>query len=230
MNVSRATALALTRDTITLMNKIKAVSSVIFFAPAPLVEAVSSVCDSDMVGAQDCHEEARGAYTGGVAASHLYDVGARIVLVGHSECRQRGDDDARIAQKIQRAHEAGLKTILCVGESLSQREEGRQLEVVARQMALGIAPYAIAYEPLWAIGTGRVPHGEEIAAMHHHIGGLFDGAILYGGSVTGDNASELCCVAGVDGLLVGGASLSLDTFAAIVQGVETSLANKHKLK
>lgn len=226
----RATALALTGDTITLMNKIKARSSVLFFVPAPLLEAVSSVCDSGMVGAQDCHEEAHGAYTGGVAASHLYDVGARTVLIGHSECRQRGDDDARIAQKIQRAHEAGLKTILCVGESLKQREEGRQLDVVARQIALGIAPYAIAYEPLWAIGTGRVPHDEEIAAMHHHIGGLFDGAILYGGSVTADNASELACIGGVGGLLIGGASLSFNTFAPIVESVEISLAKRDKLK
>lgn len=183
------------------------------------------------VGGQDCHAAALGAFTGSVSAEMLKDAGATLVIVGHSERRAGfGETDADVATKVEAALRAGLEPIVCVGETLEERDAGRAVEVVTGQVA-GSLPdavrgqaFAVAYEPVWAIGTGRTPTTEQVAEMHAAIrGALIDrlGAattpILYGGSVNPKNAAELLAVDEVGGALVGGASLKADDFLAIVR-------------
>jgi triosephosphate isomerase len=183
------------------------------------------------LGGQDCHPEAQGAHTGDVAAEMLREVGASLVILGHSERRQdHGESDALIRAKVGAARRAGLTPIVCVGEKEAEREAGRAEEVVGGQLA-GSLPDdfagVIAYEPVWAIGTGRTPTGEDIAAMHRFLrktlaarfGAARAGAIplLYGGSVKPANAAEILKTVEVDGVLVGGASLVSDDFLAIAR-------------
>ncbi len=189
-------------------------------------------------GGQDlCDEAGPGAYTGEVSAAMLLDLGCRYVIVGHSERRALyGEDDALVAKKFALAHAAGLVPILCVGELLEQREAGETEAVIARQLdavldiAGGVEALAdtavIAYEPVWAIGTGLTASPEQAQAVHAFIrqrldarqDGLGGGVrILYGGSVKPDNAAELFAQADIDGGLIGGASLQADSFAAICQ-------------
>ncbi len=178
-----------------------------------------------IVGAQDVAPGRFGAMTGDVSAAMLADAGARLVIVGHSERRtHHGERDAAVRAKAEAALAEGLLPIICVGETLAQREAGQTLAVLAEQLVGSLpAPaagrVAIAYEPVWAIGTGRTPTAEQVAQAHAHIAALAGAGrpVLYGGSVKPDNAAALSAVPGVDGLLVGGASLKAAEFLAIVR-------------
>ncbi len=197
---------------------------------APIAEALAS--SSIALGGQNCHGEPKGAHTGEISATMLKDAGCAYVILGHSERRaEQGESDAVVCAKIEAARGAGLSAILCVGETLAQRDAGQALDVVARQLEAslpkGLDPseIAVAYEPVWAIGTGRTPTPLQIAEVHAHIrtclGGLVrdpgNTRILYGGSVKPDNAQALMSVANVDGALVGGASLVAADFWAIAK-------------
>lgn len=201
--------------------------------PFTLVGAMVAAVPGAAVGGQDCHSAASGAFTGSVAAPMLADIGASVVIVGHSERREGfAESDVDVRAKAEAGLAAGLSVILCVGEPLAVRESGGAIDYVLQQVA-GSVPadfdphrLAIAYEPIWAIGTGLVPTVADVAAMHGAIRGAlanrFGGAaedmrILYGGSVNGDNAAELLGAGDVDGALVGGASLTAAKFLPIVE-------------
>jgi triosephosphate isomerase (TIM) len=184
------------------------------------------------IGGQDCHAKASGAHTGDVAAEMLKDAGAGFVIVGHSERRaDHAESDAVVRAKAEAAHRAGLAAIVCIGETHAQRTSGETLAVVARQLAGSVPDGAtaantiVAYEPVWAIGTGLTPTAADVAAVHAAVrADLIDrfgpaGAgmrLLYGGSVKPSNAAELMGVANVNGALVGGASLKADDFLGII--------------
>ena len=203
--------------------------------PATLASQVGDVLQGSPIGlgGQDCHAKANGAFTGDVSAEMWADLGARFVIVGHSERRQHhGETDAIVAAKAAAVCLAGLIPIICVGESLAERDAGKTLAVIATQLAgsipdeAGRADTVIAYEPVWAIGTGRTPTVAQVEEVHQAVGRALDarfGAaglqirVLYGGSVKPDNAAELMAVAGVDGALVGGASLKAADFLAIAR-------------
>jgi len=191
------------------------------------------------IGAQDCHHQAGGAHTGCVSAGMIREAGARLAIVGHSERRaDQHESDALVQAKAAAALAAGLDVILCVGESEEQRAAGDHLAVVARQLAAslpeerGAAELVIAYEPIWAIGTGRTATPADVAEMHSALRrslaerlGEYTAAntrILYGGSVKADNAAELFAVADVDGALVGGASLTAAQFVPIIEAAARS--------
>jgi triosephosphate isomerase (TIM) len=183
------------------------------------------------IGGQDCHAAAAGAFTGDLAAEMLKDAGAAAVIVGHSERRTlHGETDAQVRDKAQAAWRAGLTAIVCIGETRSEREAGRTLDVLGRQIDGSVPDGAtgtnlvVAYEPVWAIGTGLTPTVADVAEAHEFVRRRIaarhrDAAqavrILYGGSVKPSNAPELLGVANVDGALVGGASLKADEFLAI---------------
>jgi len=205
--------------------------------PATLLSRADSiVAGAFHLGGQDCHAQPSGAFTGDVSAGMLKDAGASHVIVGHSERRHyHGETDADVAAKARAAWRAGLRAIICLGETESQRTAGRQDHICAEQLG-GSVPEgataentAIAYEPVWAIGTGRTPTAGDIAAMHAHLraclaarlGEAASGVrILYGGSVKPDNAREILGLPNVDGALVGGASLKAADFLAIIAGVK----------
>jgi triosephosphate isomerase len=186
-------------------------------------------------GAQDVSEQAEGACTGEISAAMLLDFQCRYAIVGHSERRQRhGETDERVAAKFIAAQQAGLVPILCVGESLQQRESGEALATVEKQLtavlhAAGAAAFAkavVAYEPVWAIGTGTTATPAQAQQVHAHIRQVLAAVdspmaqqlrILYGGSVNAGNAGELFSETDIDGALVGGASLNADEFAAIIK-------------
>jgi len=196
----------------------------------PLVEAVRG--SKLLVGAQDCHWEPRGAYTGDIAAEMLADAGAVAVIVGHSERRAgHGELDRTVCRKAEAAHRAGLAAIVCIGETAGERRAGLTLDVIRRQLQGSLpdsaraANTAVAYEPVWAIGTGLTPSPEDVAEVHKAIRQALaarfgaEGAgmrILYGGSVKPANARELMGINDVNGALVGGASLKASDFLAIV--------------
>jgi triosephosphate isomerase (TIM) len=194
--------------------------------PATLLLAVHAVLAGSGValGGQDCHAERQGAYTGDISAEMLADAGCTHVILGHSERRrQHGETDADIRAKILAAWRAGLTAVLCIGETLPERESGKALDVVKRQLDGSIPPDAelgrliVAYEPIWAIGTGLSATTEDIAAMHTAIRARLSSEtrILYGGSVNPGNAAAILATSEVDGALVGGASLSAVDFWAI---------------
>jgi triosephosphate isomerase (TIM) len=196
--------------------------------PATLLAAVGEALAGSAValGAQDCHAEARGAFTGDISAEMLKDAGCTHVIVGHSERRQgHGESDAAIRGKAAAAWRAGLVAIVCVGETRAEREAGRAIEVVARRLAGSLPDSAaadklvIAYEPVWAIGTGLTPSLADISEMHMAIRNRIPAGarILYGGSVNPANAGNILALPEVDGALVGGASLRADDFWAIAQ-------------
>jgi triosephosphate isomerase len=202
--------------------------------PAAALMAVAEALAGSVIalGGQDCHTAEKGAHTGDLSAAMLKDAGAGTVILGHSERRaEHGESDALVRAKCEAARHAGLRIILCVGESLAERDAGQMLTVVSRQLdgslpgGLGAADVAIAYEPIWAIGTGRVPTVAQVEEVHAHIrralaAKLGDPAavrILYGGSVKPDNAAQLMAAANVDGALVGGASLVAEDFWAIAR-------------
>lgn len=205
--------------------------------PFGLVDAVAQVLEGSgvHVGGQDCHVAASGAHTGDVSSEMLVDLGCSHVIVGHSERRaDHGEIDLIISEKAAAAHRAGLIAIICVGETEEERLAGNALSVVERQMAGSIPAGAtaentvIAYEPVWAIGTGRTPTEGDVEEMHNHMRGKLAGKVadpeavrlLYGGSVKPGNAAVLLHVPNVDGALVGGASLKAEDFFAIFRAAQ----------
>jgi triosephosphate isomerase (TIM) len=205
--------------------------------PATLVERASRALAGTAVavGGQDCDVRAAGAYTGDISAEMLADAGATLVILGHSERRAgHGENDAVVADKVKAALRAGLEPIVCVGETLEQRKAGEALAVVTGQVRgslpaeLAGQAFSVAYEPVWAIGTGLTPTTPEIEEVHQAIraaltesfGAAGAGvAILYGGSVKPGNAAEILHAAEVGGALVGGASLKAEDFLGIIRAV-----------
>ena len=191
------------------------------------------------LGGQDCHAEASGAHTGDISAGMLKDAGASYVIVGHSERRaDHGETDGDVAAKARAAWDAGLTAIVCVGETLEEREGGRALDVVTGQLAGSVPDGAtaentvVAYEPVWAIGTGRTASPADIAEVHDALRAALAGRfgqdtadgirLLYGGSVKAGNAAEIFAASNVDGALVGGASLKAADFAPIVAALDAA--------
>lgn len=216
-----------------------AACDVLVCPPATLLSrAVDAAAGAFHVGGQDCHAKPSGAYTGDVAASMLKDAGASHVILGHSERRQyHGESDADVAAKTLAVWGAGLTAIICVGETEAQREAGTHNAVCAAQIQGSVPATAtaantvVAYEPVWAIGTGKTPTSADIAAMHAHLraalvqclGEAGKGVlILYGGSVKPDNATEILSLPDVGGALVGGASLKAADFLTIIGAVKPS--------
>ncbi len=202
--------------------------------PAILVERAARAVPDFAIGGQDVHHADKGAHTGCTSAAMLRDAGASLTIVGHSERRDaQREADSEVRAKAAAAIAAGLEVILCVGESLEVRESGDAIETVIAQLDGSLpdlggdqADLAIAYEPIWAIGTGKIPTLEEIGAMHgairarleQRLGDIGSAVrILYGGSVKASNIAELMAQPDIDGALVGGASLDPDEFARIVQ-------------
>lgn len=193
----------------------------------PLAEALKGTPVA--VGGQDCHAKASGAHTGDIAAEMLADAGARAIIVGHSERRSdHGERDQDVKAKAEAVLRAGLRAIVCIGETLGQRQAGLAYDVTARQLAGSLpagasaANLVVAYEPVWAIGTGLTPSSADIAEMHRRLReqlaglGLEAVRVLYGGSVKPSNAKEILAIANVDGALVGGASLKAQDFLGII--------------
>ena len=202
--------------------------------PATLITAASTLATGTniQIGGQDCHAQASGAHTGDLSAQMLSDAGASHVIVGHSERRtDHGESDATVKAKAEAALDAGLTAIVCIGETQSQREAGEALRVVGTQLAGSLPTGAtsqntvVAYEPVWAIGTGLTATAVEINEVHRHLRaalknrGLADMTLLYGGSVKAAIAAEIFAVPDVDGALVGGASLKAADFGPIAQAL-----------
>ena len=202
--------------------------------PAALLSVVAAAVAGSgiFLGAQDCHPKEKGAHTGDTSAWLLADVGCTFVIVGHSERRaDHGETNDLVRAKAEAAMAAGLTPIICVGETEAERDAGKAADIVRSQVRGSLPKGAtatnivIAYEPVWAIGTGRTPTPEDVRAMHSVVRETFGGghadatnlAILYGGSVKGSNAKVLLAVPGVDGALVGGASLDAGDFWAIIE-------------
>ncbi len=199
---------------------------VLICPPATLIARAAALGGGVAIGGQDCHAESSGAFTGDISAEMLRDAGAVAVIVGHSERRQyHGESDAIVAAKAKAAWRAGLTAIICIGETEAERDAGRAYDVCKTQLAGSVPPgattdnTAIAYEPVWAIGTGKTPTSPDIAQMHAHIRACLGGAfrILYGGSVKPSNAREILALENVGGALVGGASLKASDFLTIVE-------------
>ena len=204
--------------------------------PATLVAAFAEKARGTAVavGAQDCHPKPWGAHTGDISAEMLADAGAKAIIVGHSERRaDHGESDQLVRQKTEAVWRAGLVAVVCIGESEEQRNAGQTLDILRGQLSLSLPDAStannlvVAYEPIWAIGTGRTPTAADVEQIHKFIRDLlterFKGEgskmrILYGGSVKPSNAAELMAIANVDGALVGGASLKAADFLAIAQG------------
>ena len=211
---------------------------VLICPPATLIHAMAARAGTALaVGGQDCHAKASGAHTGDIAAAELKDAGASHVILGHSERRtDHHETDAEVLAKSQAAHEAGLIAVICVGETEAQRDAGQTLDVIAAQLAGSVpdgaraANTVIAYEPVWAIGTGRTPTNDQIAEVHARMRALLtarfadgaDMALLYGGSVKPGNAAEIFAIPHVNGALVGGASLKAADFGPIVAALSAA--------
>src|SRR5580700_3971407 len=215
-------------------SKVAANADLLVCPPATLIAAFAAKLAGSKglaIGGQDCHPKPSGAHTGDISAEMLADAGATAVIVGHSERRaDHGETDALVRQKAEAAWRAGLTAIVCVGETQQQRDSGQTLEICHGQLNLSLPDAAradnlvVAYEPVWAIGTGLTPTAEDIEQIHTFIRGIlivrFNGEgtkirILYGGSVKPSNARELMAVANVNGALIGGASLKAIDFLAI---------------
>lgn len=208
--------------------------------PATLIAPAAASASSLSIGAQDVHQNASGAHTGCCSASMVAEAGAVLTIVGHSERRQdQRESDAAIKAKAEAARGAGLSVILCVGESEAERDAGQAVDRVTAQVAAGMPDGAaadwltIAYEPIWAIGTGRIPSENDVAEMHGAIREKLVGLlgeegekvrILYGGSMNGDNAGMLLAIDDVDGGLIGGASLTAAKFEPIVAAANEAVS------
>ena len=206
--------------------------------PATLIDRAVAAVGAFPIGGQDCHMQNAGAHTGCVSADMLSDAGAVLTIIGHSERRAaQHEQDKDIRAKAQAARAAGLKAILCVGETLDEREAGKALDIVLTQVTHSLPDAAaggwlsVAYEPVWAIGTGRVAEPADVADMHAAIRAALVGRfgaegqnirILYGGSMNGDNAALLLAVPNVDGGLIGGASLTAAKFQPILAAAQAS--------
>ena len=241
MNMLAAEGLDLARGVAELLSKDGGISTELLICPpatliAPIAQAIKN--SGIAVGGQDCHAQESGAHTGDLGAEMLRDAGASYVILGHSERRQdHGETDAQVRAKLTAAHRAGLIAIICIGETLEQRDAGQTLAVLSSQIegslggavdGLTAVNMAIAYEPVWAIGTGHIPTLAQIVEAHTHIrlylGSLIgdqanDVRLLYGGSMKPSNAAELLILDNVDGGLIGGASLRADDFWAIAASV-----------
>ena len=234
MNGLQADGLALARDIAARVPAEKPACDVLLCPPATLLAPIAGVLAGSAValGGQNCHAAEKGAHTGEISAAMLKDAGCGYVILGHSERRaDQGESDAQVRAKADAARAAGLIAIVCIGETLVQRDAGETLAVIARQIG-GSLPdgsdarwLVIAYEPVWAIGTGRTPTVAQVGEVHGFIrrslgakvGDAGAVRILYGGSVKPSNAPELMAVPDVDGALVGGASLVAADFWAIVR-------------
>jgi len=208
--------------------------------PATLISAMAEAAAGTplLVGAQDCHPKPQGAHTGDISVAMLKDAGATHVILGHSERRtDHGETDDLVRAKAQAVVDAGLIAIVCIGETEAERDAGKTLAVIGTQLDGSIplgataANVVIAYEPVWAIGTGRTPTLSEIAEVHSFLRGRLRGLtgaeaegmrILYGGSVKPSNATDIFAVPHVDGALVGGASLKAADFGAIVAALSAA--------
>ena len=204
--------------------------------PATLIERAVKAVGAFPIGGQDCHMQKSGAHTGCVSGDMLSDAGAVLTIIGHSERRAaQQEQDSDIRAKAETAQAAGLNAIVCVGETLEEREAGKALDIVLAQVAHSLPDSAaggwlsVAYEPVWAIGTGRVAEPADVAGMHAAIRTALvtrfgaEGAnirILYGGSMNGDNAAVLLAVPNVDGGLIGGASLTAAKFQPILAAAQ----------
>ncbi|WP_424987936.1 triose-phosphate isomerase [Microbulbifer sp. S227A] len=213
---------------------------VLLCPPATLVAPMASWAAGSTlsVGGQDCHANATGAHTGDISAPMLADAGASHVILGHSERRaDHGETDDLVRAKTQAAHAAGLIAVVCVGETEEERDAGRALDVVGAQIAGSLpggvtgANTVIAYEPVWAIGTGRTPTLDQIGEMHDFMRDVLarqlgdqgrELRLLYGGSVKPGNAAEIFAVPNVDGALVGGASLRAADFLGIIRALDAA--------
>ncbi|MEQ8369023.1 MAG: triose-phosphate isomerase [Roseicyclus sp.] len=212
---------------------------VVLCPPATLIHRMAALAGPIAVGGQTCHAEATGAHTGDIAAGFLADAGARYVIVGHSERRaDHGETSEDVCAQAKAAIAAGLTAIVCLGETEAERDADVTLEVVSAQLASSLPDTAtektvvVAYEPVWAIGTGRVPTLEQIAEVHDALRADLEarfGAgtgrsirLLYGGSVKPSNAAEIFAVSNVDGALVGGASLKAADFSGIIAALEAA--------
>ncbi|MBP7334905.1 triose-phosphate isomerase [Niveispirillum sp.] len=234
MNGLRADGLALARDLADWLATARPGLEMLICPPATLLADIAAMAAGGplLVGAQDCHHRPAGAHTGDLSAAMLADAGAGHVILGHSERRARGEDSALIAAKAAAALSAGLRPLICIGETLAEREVGQAGSIVTGQLRDSLPPgiaadrLIIAYEPVWAIGTGRTADADTIAAMHAlikaELSALLPGGdavrLLYGGSVTPANAATILHLPGVDGVLVGGASLKAADFKAIALG------------
>lgn len=209
--------------------------------PATLINPAAEAFPDFEIGGQDCHFAPSGAHTGSISAAMLVDAGAKLTIIGHSERRSaHGETDDLVRSKAIAAHGSGLSAILCIGETEAQRDAGQAVAVVLDQLAGSVPDDAradwlsIAYEPIWAIGTGKVPSIDDVAHMHREIRAAlvarFDAEgnaihILYGGSMNGENALELLAIENVDGGLVGGASLTAEKFAPILAAAQALSRN-----
>ncbi|HSH69402.1 MAG TPA: triose-phosphate isomerase [Deferrisomatales bacterium] len=238
MHKTAAEAVDLVRTLVPLVDAVEGVE-VAVAPPFTALQGVGRLLRAGaavLLAAQNVHEEDHGAFTGEVSVPMLQDLGVSMVILGHSERRQLfGETDQAVGRKAARVLAANLVPVLCVGESLAQREAGEAFAVVERQLRAALQPIdagalalvVIAYEPVWAIGTGRTASKEQAQEMHAHIRGLLADIggrkqadqvrILYGGSVNPTNIAELMAQPDVDGALVGGASLDAETFASIVR-------------
>ncbi len=240
MNLDSAEGTGLAEDLLDLSGGWPEVDVVVcppFVTLAAVAEVISGT--PIQLGAQNMHDQDSGAYTGEVSAGMLLTVGCKWVILGHSERRQLfGETDAGVNGKLARALEVGLLPIVCVGETLDEREAGKTVEVVKKQLQDGLAGVAVedmnavtmAYEPIWAIGTGKVATVEQAGEVHEFIRSWLNDSygneiaervrILYGGSVKPSNAAELLALPDIDGALVGGASLKADLFDGIIRAAE----------
>jgi len=240
MNLNRAEAVALAKAVAERSTAVEGVELAVC-PPSVYLEAVGNALKGSKVGlgAQNMYHEASGAFTGEISAAMLVDLGCRYVILGHSERRHvLGETDADVNRKVAAALKAGLTPIVCVGELLAEREAGQTSAVIRRQFdgslagvsAADLAKIVIAYEPVWAIGTGKVASPEQAEEVHldlrkimanrYNAGLAQEVRIQYGGSVKPSNAAELLSQADVDGALVGGASLKADDFFGIVAGAK----------
>jgi len=242
MTVSQALPLAAQLATLTSSQTTEIAVAPAFVALFPVGQVLRP--SGVALAAQNCHAVSSGAYTGEVSAPMLADLGCRYVIVGHSERRQLfGEKDDFIQKKVKAVLAAGMHPIVCVGETLEEREAGKTLALVSGQLEANLADIAsgvgakvvIAYEPIWAIGTGKTATTQEAQEVHAHIRawlGRYWGEvawqvrILYGGSVKAGNAAQLMAQPDIDGALVGGASLEFEEFSAIVEAAKQAMAHK----
>jgi triosephosphate isomerase len=232
MNGLRAEGLALTAGLIERARPGERAGTLAICPPATLLAPIGALLAGKvmLLGGQDCAPAPKGAYTGDISAAMLADAGCRLVIVGHSERRHgHGESDKVVQDKAAAGHAAGLIVVLCVGETEAERSAGATTDVLGRQLEGSIPPGAtaenlvIAYEPVWAIGSGRTAEAEDIASAHAHlreratalVEGGDEALLLYGGSVKAENAGQIMAIADVDGVLVGGASLDAAQFDAI---------------
>jgi triosephosphate isomerase len=241
MNGLRAEGDALLRDLLRGLADHPGPGTVGVCPPATLLSTVSDVLDGSEIklGGQDCSDEPRGAFTGDVSAPMLRDAGCSFTLVGHSERRHGlGESDTLVKAKAEAAFRAGLDVVLCIGETEAEQEAGETVAVLDRQLAGSLPEGAasdnliVAYEPVWAIGTGKTPTLDDIASTHAHLRSKLkslvstgaDLPILYGGSVKAANAGDILTINDVNGALVGGASLKADEFLAIIRAGQSAKA------